>query len=361
MIENIFAFESSRIRQREAPLFKEREEYLSYMLDQGVSKARLKSVASMLLHVVRLLDLETLRLVDVAEIQDAGHRWESDLLPIIKRGRGLKSHQSFVWSAVKWLRFHNQINTPTAPQGSADLMVGQFANFLNVTRGLSLQTIRGFESRSYQFLIWIQDRHESLSTVSLSDIDSFIAFKRDAGCQPRTIASICAALRAFFRYAEIRGWNNSRIARGIHSPRVPRYDVVPRGPKWKDARRMLNQDFGMTRAELRAAAVISLCSIYALRSTEIINLNVNDFDWVTAAFSRYVGNIQLSQIKTEQVLAFLDAPVTSVVTWRQKYQTLFLFFEFLASRGAMPELLMPPQKPVVRTRFVPYIFTRTEL
>jgi integrase/recombinase XerD len=40
---------------------------------------------------------------------------------------------------------------------------------------------------------------------------------------------------------------------------------------------------------------------------------------------------------------------------------LFLFFEFLASRGAMPELLMPPQRPVVRTRFVPYIFTRTEL
>src|SRR5438552_8960933 len=79
------------------------------------------------------------------------------------------------------------------------------------------------------------------------------------------------------------------------------------------------------------------------------------------AFSRYVGNIQLSQIKTQQVLAFLDAPVTSVVTWRQKYQTLFLFFEFLASRGAMPELIMPPQKPVVRTRFVPYIFTRTEL
>ena len=42
--------------------------------------------------------------------------------------------------------------------------------------------------------------------------------------------------------------------------------VAPRGPKWKDVRRMLNQDLGNTRAELRAATVISLCSIYALRS-----------------------------------------------------------------------------------------------
>lgn len=80
-----------------------------------------------------------------------------------------------------------------------------------------------------------------------------------------------------------------------------------------------------------------------------------------SAFSRYVGNIPLNQIRTEQVLAFLDAPVTSIVTWRQKHQTLVQFFEFLVSRGAMPELLMPPQKPVVRTKFVPYIFTRAEL
>jgi integrase/recombinase XerD len=79
------------------------------------------------------------------------------------------------------------------------------------------------------------------------------------------------------------------------------------------------------------------------------------------AFSKYVENIQLSQIKAHQVLAFLDASGTSVVTWREKYQTLLRFFEFLASRGEMPELLMPLQKPVARTRFVPYIFTRAEL
>ena len=335
MIEDIFAFESSRIRQREAPLFKEREQYLSYMLDQGVSRARLKSVASMLLHVVRLLDLETLRLVEVAEIQDAGHRWESDLLPVIKRGRGLKkSHQSFVWVAVKWLRFHNQINTPTVPQGSADLMVAQFANFLNVTRGLSPQTIRGFESRSYQFLIWVQDRHESLSTVSLRDVDSFIAFKREAGCQVRTIASFCAALRAFFRYAEIQGWSNSRIARGIHSPRVPRYDVAPRGPKWKDVRRMLNQDFGTARAELRAAAIISLCSIYALRSTEIINLSVNDFDWVNETFT-------IRRAKTGRVQQF---PIQFEVG-----ETILRYLQFGRPRCSCKRVfvtLRPPHQPL---------------
>jgi integrase/recombinase XerD len=302
MIEDIYVRERSRIRQRNAPLFKEREQYLSYMLDRGVSKRRLKSVASMLLHVVRLLNLETLRVVDVAEIEEAGRSWESSLLPIIKRGRGLKSSQSFVWTALTWLRFHNQINKVTASQGPADLIVAEFATFLKITRGLSLQTIRNYTSRTYQFLVWVQDRHQSLSTVSLKDVDSFITYKRDAYCQPRTIASICAALRAFFRCAEIRGWNNSRIARCIQSPRVPRYDVIPRGPKWKDVRRMLDHDFGTKRAELRAAAVISLCSIYALRSTEIINLTLNDFDWVNEILTirrAKTGRIQQFPIQFE--------------------------------------------------------------
>jgi site-specific recombinase XerD len=312
VIEHIFVFESSRIRQREAPLFKEREQYLSHMMDQGVSKLRLRSVASMLLHVVRLMQLDRLRMIDLAEIQEAGLRWESDLLPIIKRGRGLKSHKSFEWTAIKWLRFHNQINHPLVPRESTDLIVDQFATFLKVTRGLSPETIRGFESRSRQFLGWLQGHDRPLSTVSLSDIDSFIEFKRNGGCRPRTIASICAALRAFFRFAEIQGWNNSRIARGIQSPRVPRYDVVPRGPKWRDVRRMLNHDFGLSRAELRAAAIISLCSIYALRSIEVINLSVKDFDWASETLTirrAKTGRIQQFPIQFEvgeKILRYLQ-------------------------------------------------------
>lgn len=80
-----------------------------------------------------------------------------------------------------------------------------------------------------------------------------------------------------------------------------------------------------------------------------------------AAFSRYVGDVHLSQVKTQQVLTYLNGPVTSTVTWRLKYQILFRFFDFWCSRGAMPELLMPPQRSKVRQTFVPYVYTRVEL
>jgi integrase/recombinase XerD len=65
MIESIFVFESTRLRQRAAPLLKEREQYLSYMLDQGVSKQRVRTIASMLLHIIRLMELNSPRTVDM--------------------------------------------------------------------------------------------------------------------------------------------------------------------------------------------------------------------------------------------------------------------------------------------------------
>jgi integrase/recombinase XerD len=79
------------------------------------------------------------------------------------------------------------------------------------------------------------------------------------------------------------------------------------------------------------------------------------------AFSRHVGDVDLRQVRTEQVLTYLNAPITSTITWRLKYQMLFRFFDFWASRGVMPELLMPPPRPPVRQTFVPYIYTRAEL
>jgi integrase/recombinase XerD len=90
----------------------------------------------------------------------------------------------------------------------------------------------------------------------------------------------------------------------------------------------------MTRAELRAAAVISLCSIYALRCTEIINLSVNDFDWVNETFTirrAKTGRIQQFPIQFEvgeTILKYLQfgRPRCSCkrvfVTLRPPYQPL---------------------------------------
>ncbi|WP_188760755.1 tyrosine-type recombinase/integrase [Edaphobacter acidisoli] len=79
------------------------------------------------------------------------------------------------------------------------------------------------------------------------------------------------------------------------------------------------------------------------------------------AFSRQTGDIQLADVKSEDILGFLNGTPVSTITWRLKYWTLCRFFEHWFSRGAMPELALPTPRPFVRQTFVPYVFTKLEL
>lgn len=286
MIEKIFTFESTCKRQREAPLFEEREQYLSQMLDQGNSRMRLRSVGAMLLHVVRVMELTSLRTVDVAEVREAGRRWVADATtPNPRRGGRQKTDETFTFVAMKWLRFHKQLVVPTKLAGPNEIIVFQYVQFLEATLQLSRSTIRGYGSRALLFLKWVQDRHKSLSIISSIDVEDFLTTKRNEGCLPRTIASFCVALRKFFLYAQIQKWNKSNIAKTIFGPKIPRHQTAPKGPKWKDVRRLIDSVVGSDPASLRAAAIISLCAIYAMRSSEIVALKLNDFDWVGETFT----------------------------------------------------------------------------
>lgn len=46
-----------------------------------------------------------------------------------------------------------------------------------------------------------------------------------------------------------------------------------------DVRRLLDAPCGNRPADVRAHAVLCLCSIYALRRSEVTQLRLNDFDW----------------------------------------------------------------------------------
>jgi integrase/recombinase XerD len=77
--------------------------------------------------------------------------------------------------------------------------------------------------------------------------------------------------------------------------------------------------------------------------------------------ARITGDIELSDIKRNHILALLNESSLANVTWRLKYYVLMRFFDYWTAYGEMPELLMPPIKPKVRRDHLPYVFTRTEL
>ena len=80
-----------------------------------------------------------------------------------------------------------------------------------------------------------------------------------------------------------------------------------------------------------------------------------------ARFCKSSGDLDISDLSSDHVVAYLDGSDVATVTWRQKYFLLLRFFEFLHRRKEIPLVLMPPLKSAVRQTFVPYIYTRQEI
>ena len=309
MIDSLFVRERVRLKQREAPLLKERERYLIALLNQGVCKARVRSIACILLHVIRLMELDQLRAVSRNEIHDAGRRWLTDVEGHTTRQQGKTSLYMFTNIATNWFRYCKLVVVPPTPTRLFDLHLARFVHYLTFERQFSSSSVRHYRSGVASFLTWAAERRESISAISLSDIDEFLKTKRDAGVKLVTIAGQCNTLRAFFRFCELQGWSDYTIALGIRSPRVPKPDLVSRGPCWSDVRRLAAANAAATPSQLRTRAVISLCSIYAVRAIEITNLTLNDFDWINETFTlkrAKSGRIQQFPLQFEVGQAILD-------------------------------------------------------
>jgi site-specific recombinase XerD len=280
MIKTLFMLDHVRARHWNAPLLNEREQYLSHLLRQGTSVQYLRCIAADLLNVVCMLKLTSARSIELTEIHRAAERWQQDEQGHRRGGQASgKAAYRFAIAAQNWLRFHGWLVETPIPILPFDSFLAEFLDNLRFTRGLSKETIRNYSERAGNFLTWLGSRRSSFSEITLSDVDAFIAGKQAAGWQLRTIASQCQALRTFFKYAEAQGWCIRSFARGIRSPAIPKYDEAPKGPTWKNVRRLLQSADGKEPAELRARAVLSLFCIYGLRSSEVAQLTLDDFDW----------------------------------------------------------------------------------
>jgi integrase/recombinase XerD len=79
------------------------------------------------------------------------------------------------------------------------------------------------------------------------------------------------------------------------------------------------------------------------------------------SFARSLGDMKLSDVTTDHVLAFLNGRYKEANMWRSKYWNLCRFFEHWAQRGIIDDFVMPEPRLGVRRTFLPYIFTKSDL
>lgn len=284
MIESIFQLKWVVARHKQAPLLKEREQFLEHCQQQGTSHKALHSMAPELIAVIRLLRMEELREVSLEEIKQAAKVWVKEQRSNPKARSYGKSASYFVYAAKKWLRFHGKLRMPSPPRARFADEVDDFVAYMEAEQGLSPISIRSHRWKTSKFLDWFADRHRRLSSASLDDVDEFLAFKVNNGWNRESVSTAAQALRSFFRHAERRGWCKPGIAAGIQGPKIYQYAGLPEGPTWDDVRRVLQSSKGSSPAALRARAILLLVAVYGLRSGEVRRLLLDDIDWRAETF-----------------------------------------------------------------------------
>src|SRR5271157_611839 len=248
-------------RQRQAPLLNERESFLSHLQQQGTSRKALRNLSAELPQVMRLLKLTEMRDVSLEEIQRAARRWARQQRTNPKAHSYGNSASFFTYAAKKWLGFHGRLKLPSAPPIRFADQLSDFTRYMTEEQGLSLYSVRSH--------CW----------------KTFLAMKGTIGWNRTSVSVAAQALRAFFRYAEIRGWCATGFAKGIQGPRIYTYEGLPEGPSSEEVRGLLKSVKGSGPAVLRARAILSLLAIYGLRSGEVSRLMLSDFDWREEVFA----------------------------------------------------------------------------
>jgi integrase/recombinase XerD len=284
MLETLLEHPFFLNRHRDAPMLNEREVFLRHLQQQGTSRVALRNLSGELIHVVRLLQMEKLRDISQEEIHRAAQRWARQQRSNPKAHSCGNSASFFIYAAKKWLCFHGRLKPSSAPRTRFADQLGDFALYMTEEQGLSPQSVRSHCWKTSKFLSWVGERHRLLARVSVEDVDKFLAMKGAAGWNRKSVSVAAQALRAFFRYAETRGWCAAGFAKGIQAPRIYQYEDLPEGPTEKEVRQLVQSVKGSGQAAQRTRAILMLFAVYGLRSGEVSRLQLRDFDWRQEVF-----------------------------------------------------------------------------
>jgi integrase/recombinase XerD len=270
MFDQLYTSSIALTHHRSGPLLKERLAFLTHLADQGLNRTGLREKAHELLVIARMRGLTS-------------RRRKAVTLNEVKRATANR-HRLFR-VAIRWLQFMGRLQQRPASRTPWAKKIKAFADYMEYEAGLSPVTIDNRCGCVRRFVERLRIRSGSLRSITPHRIDT--AFQRllEPGGYPRaTIQVYASALRAFFRFAEVRGWCRKGLTASVRSPRVFSQASVPLGPSWDDVRRLLAMTEGDQPHNIRARPILMLLAIYGLRRGEVGRLRLEDFDWEHEVF-----------------------------------------------------------------------------
>lgn len=265
-------------RHRTAPCAESRERFLEHCAEQGYCPSSLRKIAWILLVLSQNSHLRSSNGVTRQQIESAvDHR-----VHLIRRhnhlGHAASSRQMFIHIATAWCRFRKCLADPKIEQRPYSVYIDRFVAFMRDERGLSPVTIATFDQRVTNFLEAAWRPGSALNTLTVKDVDAYLAQKGKRGWKRASLHALASTLRSFFRYAEGQRWCHD-IAAAIEAPRLFIGEGLPLGPTWEEVQQLMVYTAGNGAADIRNHAIMLLLAVYGLRRGEVARLRLDDVDW----------------------------------------------------------------------------------
>ena len=181
MFETLFTHPAILNRHRSAPCAESRERFLAHCADQGYRQSMLQKIAWILLVLSQDVDLCRSKRVTRQQIEFAvDHRAR-----LIRRDQGIEhaasSRQMFIHFAEAWLRFQGRLAESQPVSSPFSAYVDEFVSFMRDERGLSPVTITTYRRQVTNFLEAIWRPGISLCSISVRDVDAYLAHQSNQG------------------------------------------------------------------------------------------------------------------------------------------------------------------------------------
>ncbi len=157
----------------------------------------------------------------------------------------------------------------------------QWLGKLKSERRVSAKTLEAYTRDLGQFAAFLSDHLgeaatiPSLSALEVSDFRSFMAKRRAAAIESRTLSRQLSSIRSFFRYAERNGHFKCAALSAVRSPKIAH--SVPRPLSEEQAQRITTEvilENSQAWVNARDLAVLMLLYGCGLRISEALSLNV---------------------------------------------------------------------------------------
>jgi integrase/recombinase XerC len=188
--------------------------------------------------------------------------------------------------------------------------VDAFLSHLNLAKGVSEHTLRGYRTDLYSFFSFTGEKLQ-VGEVNKRTIRRYLAHLHETGASTKTILRRLSALRSFYRYALREKITSENPLDEIDSPKKEK--KLPVSISYEQVELLFNQPDTSNYLGLRDRVIMELFYSSGLRLSELAGLNRADFDprnLVLNIFGKGKKQRQspITQTAADWLLRYLDHP-----------------------------------------------------